>query len=366
MFSATDSTCQIYKSTPVARIVVLSCLVLSLHPLSPEISLHTHLTHNPPRQNHITDSTKHGVGYVRASFRQTPHTAAANQPTSPDDEDSDSSAAPAPVARKGKFDDEEEEEVYIHTHAPRTRAHTHPQTHRPTQVLDSWDAAEDSEVERTKAAKAAEAKAAADAEAKANHKSRAQRIEEKRTANMRRRQEDEDASSSESETESERRDRLRREQKQADLAHAEDLFGGAGGVPATRGPAVVTVTTDAGNPAATVELGSLPLFHPTSREQFVALRETLGPLVGAQAKKAHYVAFLAEFVKTLARDLGSEQVKKIASGLTTLGNEKMKEEKAAEKGGKKTKAVKTKSTLNAGRDVAVRADTTSYDDGLDE
>ena len=58
----------------------------------------------------------------------------------------------------------------------------------------------------------------------------------------------------------------------------------------------------------------------------------------------------------------SEQIKKIASGLTTLSNEKMKEEKAAEKGGKKTKAAKTKTTLNASRDVSLKADTRAYDD----
>jgi len=49
-----------------------------------------------------------------------------------------------------------------------------------------------------------------------------------------------------------------------------------------------------------------------------------------------------------------------------MSNEKMKEEKAAEKGGKKTKAAKTKTSLAAGRDVAHRADTTAYDDGLEE
>ena len=47
------------------------------------------------------------------------------------------------------------------------------------QVIDDWDAAEDSEVEREKAKKAAEAKAKADAEAAANKKSKKQRIEER-------------------------------------------------------------------------------------------------------------------------------------------------------------------------------------------
>jgi translation initiation factor 3 subunit J len=44
----------------------------------------------------------------------------------------------------------------------------------------------------------------------------------------------------------------------------------------------------------------------------------------------------------------------------------MKEEKAQEKGGKKTKAAKTKTTLNASRDTGVRADTAAYDDDFGE
>ena len=48
-----------------------------------------------------------------------------------------------------------------------------------TQVLDSWDAAEDSEVEREKAQVAAAKKAKADAEAAASKKSKAQRVAER-------------------------------------------------------------------------------------------------------------------------------------------------------------------------------------------
>ena len=74
---------------------------------------------------------------------------------------------------------------------------------------------------------------------------------------------------------------------------------------------------------------------------------------------------MQEFTKQIVNDLPSDQIKKIASGLTTLSNEKMKEEKAAEKGGKKTKAAKNKATLVANRDVSTRADATAYGDELD-
>ena len=75
---------------------------------------------------------------------------------------------------------------------------------------------------------------------------------------------------------------------------------------------------------------------------------------------------MQEFTKQIVKDLPSDQIKKIASGLTALSNEKMKEEKAAAKGGKKTKAAKNKAPLVATRDSSSRADTTSYGADIDE
>jgi len=75
--------------------------------------------------------------------------------------------------------------------------------------------------------------------------------------------------------------------------------------------------------------------------------------------------WLTEFVKKIAADMPSTEIKKAASGLTALSNEKMKEEKAAEKGWKKSKAAKSKISLAAGRDVGRGvADTTSYEGEL--
>ena len=234
-----------------------------------------------------------------------------------------------------------------------------------TQVLESWDAAEDSEVEREKAKKAAEAKAKAEAEAKANHKSKSQRIAERREENMRRRMAQDEESSGEEEDEATRRARLRKSEQDADLRHAEDLFGGAGGsVKRTTGKPI-TVVDDA-NPSDVIDLSSLKLFDPSTKEQFAKLRETLVPLLANNTKKAHYVLFLQEFTKQITKDLPSDQIKKVASGLTTLSNEKMKEEKAAEKGGKKSKAAKTKTSLVASRDVSYKADTAAYDDDFGE
>ncbi|WPH03666.1 Hypothetical protein R9X50_00654900 [Acrodontium crateriforme] len=263
-----------------------------------------------------------------------------------DDEESDStppSSPPLIAARRGKFDDEEDGEV-----------------------LDSWENDEDSEVEREKEKKAAEAKAKADELAKANHKTKSQRIEEKRMAALRRKMEEEmDMTSDEEETEAEKRARLRAQEQEADLKNAEDLFSGIGINP-KRGDKAITVQ-EGDDPSQAVDLSSLKLFNPATAAQFTKLRETLVPLLLSNSKKPQYPLFVPEFAKQIAKDLSSEQIKKVASALTALSNEKLKEEKAADKGGKKTKAAKTKSSLNASRDVSMRADTMAYDDdGLDD
>lgn len=226
-------------------------------------------------------------------------------------------------------------------------------------VLDSWDAAEDSEVEREKAKKAAETKARADAEAAANKKSKKQRIEEHRAERAKQLAEED---SDEDETEAERRERLKRQELDADLHHAADLFGGIGisnGRKATTAGSAIPI--DPKDPTKTVDLASLPLVNPQTKLQFENMRNVLVPIIAGQNyKKAHYGLFLQEFCKQLSKDLQSDQIKKIASALTALGNEKMKEEKAAEKGGKKSKAAKTKSSLVTTR--ANTAEVATYDD----
>ncbi|KAI9818145.1 MAG: Translation initiation factor 3 subunit J component [Pycnora praestabilis] len=263
-----------------------------------------------------------------------------------EEEDSTPPSSPPTIAtipRRGKFDDEEED----------------------SDVVDSWDAAEDSEEEAEKAKKAAEAKAKAEAEAAANKKSKSQRIEERRMEAMRRKQEEEEETSSEDEDEATKRERLRRTEQDSDLKHAEDLFDNIG-ISKDRAAAKPVVARDPSDPTSTVDLSSLPVFNPTTRDQFAKLRETLVPILAANSKKASYTLFMQEFTKQVVKDLPSDQIKKIASTLTALSNEKMKEEKAADKGGKKTKSQKTKTTLSASRDTTLKADTTSYDDNYGE
>jgi len=159
---------------------------------------------------------------------------------------------------------------------------------------------------------------------------------------------------------------MRRTEKDADLRHAEDLFGDLGVSANTRKgtTAGVAVPIDSKDPTNTIDLSSLALFNPNTKLQFEALRNTMVPIIGANAKKAHYALFLQEFVKQLSKDLHSDQIGKISSTLQTLRNEKMKEEKAADKTSKKSKAQKTKTTLAMSRPTTT--DTNNYADEYGE
>ncbi|CAK7267811.1 Translation initiation factor 3 subunit J component [Sporothrix epigloea] len=273
-----------------------------------------------------------------------------------DDEDESSSGsvsgsetgapAPAPLLRRSnKFEDEEEDD---------------------SDVLDSWDA-DDSEVEREKAKKEQEAKAAAAAAAAAALKAKKQSIAEKKAERARQQAEaDAEAAMIACETEAERRERLRRNEQDADLQHAADMFGDAGlsaGTGTRKSAAVLkasAISVSASDPTKTVDLGSLPLLNPTTKQQFDKLQLTLGPIISAHSQKGPYVMFAQNFIRELCKSLPSDQIKKINSSLTALANDRLREEKASEKGGKKTKAAKTKTTLAIARPSAV--DTSSYDD----
>jgi len=257
-------------------------------------------------------------------------------PSKWDEEESDS--PPPVVAPRRRFDDEEDEDV-----------------------LDSWDAGEDSEVEREKAKKAEEAAAKAKAAAAANKKTKAQRIEEHREQ---RRQEAGSNDESGSEDEADRRARLRRTEQDADLAHAEDLFGSVD-TKRNKGAPKAIVISDQTDPTKSIDLSSMPLFKPTTKDQFTRLSEALIPLLTPHSKNPQYTLWAQDFTRKLVKELPSAEIKKIASALTTASNEKMREERAADKGNKKTKAAKTKISLNASRGPV---DNTNYDgdDGLAE
>ncbi|WEW60309.1 Translation initiation factor 3 subunit J component [Emydomyces testavorans] len=264
-------------------------------------------------------------------------------PSKWDDEDESTppSSPPLMAAARRKFDDEEDSD----------------------EVLDSWDAAEDSEVEREKKAKEEAAKAKAEAEAAAQKKSKAQRIEEHKA---RRLVEEEDESSEEEEEEdlATQRARLKRTEQESDLKHAEDLIGDID-LNRSRATPKMAVISDTSDPTKSIDLSTIPLFKPGTKAQFTTLTNTLAPLLAAQSKKPPYALWVQEFAKQLVKELPSAEIKKVASALTAASNEKLKEEKAADKGGKKSKAAKTKTSLVTTR--SNRSDLTAYDgDELDE
>lgn len=252
-------------------------------------------------------------------------------------------------------------------------------------VLESWDAAEDSEEEREKeekAKKAAEAAAAA-------KKSKTQRIADKQAENAAKKAAIEaEKSSLVDETPEERRRRMQQQEIDADLNHAVDLFAGAvvediadHGVTSAPSPSPAAgvssppsdikrkaiAIADPVDSSKSIDLSTLPLFNPTTKKQFTDLQDTLAPLLVQNVKKPHYPLFVQELTRLLIKDMSSEQIRKVASTCTTMTNEKLREEKAAEKGIKKTKAQKTKTTLvGAGGKDSDRLDMKAYDDFGDE
>ena len=239
-----------------------------------------------------------------------------------------------------------------------------PPTYTDTfQVADNWDEAEDSEEERKKATAAAAAKAKADAEAAKNKKSKAQRVEEHREANRRKKVADMDEEESEEEDEASKRERLRAQEKDADFHHATDLLDSGLGQKKRATKAIVVENKD--KPGEAIDLSSISIFKPATKTQFEALSEVLVPLLRASSAKPHFSIWAQNFCKQLCQDMPSAEIKKVASQITALSNEKMKEEKMADKSGKKTKAQQNKTKL-AGVSRGGTTDTTAYDDGLEE
>lgn len=187
-------------------------------------------------------------------------------------------------------------------------------------------------------------------------------MEEHREAARRKKVLEDDDDETTDEDESDKRARLRQTEQDSDLKHAEDLFANVG-LNGRKAPSTAVVIADSANPGQAIDLSQLALFKPGTKSQFEALSAALVPLITASANKPHYSIWASQFVKQICNDLPSTEIKKAASGLTALSNEKMKEEKAQDKGSKKSKAAKTKTTLAAGRDIGRGAvDTTSYAD----
>ncbi|TFK70327.1 translation initiation factor eIF3 subunit [Pluteus cervinus] len=130
----------------------------------------------------------------------------------------------------------------------------------------------------------------------------------------------------------------------ADLNNAADLFGAV---------------------ALGGELDALVSFQPRTKEDF----EKFSAMIIEYVVKKHqskplYQAFVEHHVRQLAMPLKDVEVRKAASGLTTLANEKQKEQRDKASGKKKPKTV-AKPVLGSSK-VANKFDTNLYEEALDD
>ncbi|KAJ7650039.1 eukaryotic translation initiation factor 3 subunit J [Roridomyces roridus] len=133
----------------------------------------------------------------------------------------------------------------------------------------------------------------------------------------------------------------------ADLNNAADLLGAA-----------------AFGGTSSSELDSLISFQPRTKEDFVKFsNQIIEVIVKRHQSKPLYAAFVEHLARELSVPLKDVDVRKVASGLTTLANEKQKEQR--DKASGKKKKVTAKPALGAAK-ASNRADTGVYDEALDD
>lgn len=93
-----------------------------------------------------------------------------------------------------------------------------------------------------------------------------------------------------------------------------------------RGRHPVVALVNAKDLTQLIDLTTLPSFEPTMKSQSDQLRGVLVPLLTANAEKPYYSMFLQDFTCALAEVLSSDQIRLLASKLTTLSNEKRPKE----------------------------------------
>lgn len=140
----------------------------------------------------------------------------------------------------------------------------------------------------------------------------------------------------------ERRERERAAELAADLEAAQELMS----------------TTKLKAPSNGVQ-NDISNFRPKTKEEFDEFSKQLTEIITSVGHLPHYAMFVAGLVKAIAEPLGSDDVKKVSSGLTALGNEKLKTEKGP--GGKAKKGKKPTLVVGAAKSVAPKFDTKAYD-----
>ncbi|CCM03609.1 uncharacterized protein FIBRA_05747 [Fibroporia radiculosa] len=135
----------------------------------------------------------------------------------------------------------------------------------------------------------------------------------------------------------------------ADLSNAADLLGSAalGGTSSS-------------------ELDSLISAQPRTKEDFIDFsNKVIEYIIKRHQSKPLYAAFLEHHVRELAMPLRDVEVRKTASVLTTLANEKQKEQRDKASGKKKNPKAAVKPVLGATK-ISNKFDTSVYDEALDD
>ncbi|KAH7051857.1 translation initiation factor eIF3 subunit [Linnemannia elongata] len=208
-------------------------------------------------------------------------------------------------------------------------------------IKEDWDASSESESEEeAKPAPAPKPKVTL-AEKIAQRNAEAERKKEAAAAKA--------ALVPERETEEEKFERRQREKNaiiESDIANAADLFSG---VKVTDG--VVTAASE------------LETMKPRTKDQFNEFTTQLVALIQKHEKQGLYVSFLEGLFRELAQGTRDVDVRKFASTLTTLANEKQKAAKDALKSKKKGSS---KPSLTATKVAATTVDTRDYSNDYDE
>jgi len=110
----------------------------------------------------------------------------------------------------------------------------------------------------------------------------------------------------------------------------------------------------------------LSTFRPRTKDEFDEFSKRLTEVITSVSNLPHYTMLVVGLVKAISEPLGSEDVKKVSSGLTTLMNEKLKAERGT--GGKKKATKKPVLVVGAGKSAAPKFDTSNYgeDDDFDD
>ncbi|XP_047317303.1 eukaryotic translation initiation factor 3 subunit J-like [Impatiens glandulifera] len=115
--------------------------------------------------------------------------------------------------------------------------------------------------------------------------------------------------------------------------------------------------------AKKVDEKSLDSFIPKSENDFLEYAELISHKLRPYEKSYHYIRLLKAVMRLSMSDLKAENSKEVASSVNTIANEKLKAEKEANAGKKKTGAKKKQLQVQKVDDETI---VEGYDDGYDD